>query len=508
MVTATDSVGTVHPSRFLGVLAGDVAALQHVHGHNLDYKLGGNTDPVSAASALPPSPLMLPPPSAPDRSNPDDPDGRGGGWGADLGVGDLNNLGEGCNVRRFEPGELIFAEGSPADSAFILESGQVEVFVQGEGAPMRLDVMGPGEMFGEMAIIDAAPRSASVRALTACRCIVVSAAQIAERIESSSPVVRLLLAMSLNRNRTYNTYLKHSAAPPQPSPRAALADYSLLLKPPHGQSQNREVLADIKLESDLQRAVQDDELMLYYQPLVDLQTAQIVGFESLLRWNCPRRGMVSPHQFIDLAEETSLIVPIGQWILQRACADLRQFQGCQGGEVPLFISVNISVRQFQEPHFFDDLMAITAAHGVAAEQIKLEVTERVFLNQGNAIAAIDRCRAAGFGVALDDFGTGYSGFNYLDRCDIDSLKIDQSFIRKLPTSDRAKILVGAIIDIARKLGFPTVAEGIETPEQAAILRSLGCDIGQGYLFSPPVPRAQGKALLATPPLLPPGPAAS
>lgn len=207
----------------------------------------------------------------------------------------------------------------------------------------------------------------------------------------------------------------------------------------------------------------------------------------------------APQQFIALAEETSLIVPIGDWILEQACLDLRRFQ-CQwdgSGRSPreLFISVNIAVRQFQEPDFCAKLLALVDRYQVKAENLKLEVTERIFLAEAEAISAIGQCRAAGFQVSLDDFGTGYSSLNYLERCEIDSLKIDQSFTQKICTSPRAKVIVGAIINIAQDLGLPTVAEGIETPEQRQMLQDMGCDIGQGYWFSQPLPVRDILALL-------------
>jgi EAL domain-containing protein (putative c-di-GMP-specific phosphodiesterase class I) len=348
-----------------------------------------------------------------------------------------------------------------------------------------------------MGIIDASPRSASARAVNPCRCIMVSAAQVAERIESSSPMVRLLISMSLHRNRAYNNYLRTLANPHGGLSSPAVTEIAYVKS-----QQHQQILDDIKLESDLQNAVRNSELFLVYQPLLNLSTGKIIGFESLLRWQCPQRGLVSPQQFIALAEETTLILPMGDWILEHSCADLRRFQdqldSLEQADDNFFISINISVRQFQQADFFDRLIACTRRHGVSADHIKLEVTERIFLDESEAIDSINKCRAAGFEVSLDDFGTGYSSLNYLERCEIDCLKIDQSFIQKLCSSDRAKILVSSIIDIARQLGLPTVAEGIETLAQMEALRAMGCDIGQGFLFSHPLPLAEGLALLGQP----------
>ncbi|WP_017297814.1 EAL domain-containing protein [Nodosilinea nodulosa] len=402
-----------------------------------------------------------------------------------------------CNIRLFSAGETIFVEGSSADRAYIIESGYVEIFVGAGEDSLQLNVLGPGDIFGEMGIIDASPRSASAKALCPCRCIVVSAAQVAERIESSSPMVRLFISMSLHRNRAYSAYLKTLSDPQIGLPSPAVTEKSYVKN-----QQYQQILEDIKLEADLQNAVRNDELFLMYQPLFNLSDQKIIGFESLLRWQCPQRGLVGPQQFIAIAEETSLILPMGDWILEHSCADLKRFQTQLDRQAQkntnFFVSINISVRQFQQPDFFDRLMDCTQRHGVSARQIKLEVTERIFLDEVEAIDSIDKCRAAGFEVSLDDFGTGYSSLNYLERCEIDCLKIDKSFIQKLCSSDRAKILVGSIIDIARQLGLPTVAEGIETPSQMSALQAMGCDIGQGFLFSHPLPFTEALALMEQP----------
>lgn len=392
-----------------------------------------------------------------------------------------------CNVRIFREGETIFEEGSHSDTAYIIESGLIEIFVGTDDEAVQLSVLGPGDLFGEMGLIDSFPRSASARAVCHSRCIVISAAQIAERIEASNPLVKLIMSISLHRNRAYNNYFKSVMNTSQ----VVLPSLAITAKTYAKDVQHRKILEEIKLESDLQGAIANNELQPYYQPLFDLKTQEIVGFESLLRWQCPDRGMVPPQQFIALAEETSLIVPIGDWILEQACIDLHRFQSQQqlSGRSPqdLFISVNIAVRQFQEPDFCEKLLALVDRYQVKADNLKLEVTERIFLAGVQAVEAIAQCRAAGFQVALDDFGTGYSSLNYLERCEIDSLKIDQSFTKKICTSPRAKVIVNAIITIARDLGLPTVAEGIETPEQRQMLQDMGCDVGQGYWFSKPLP---------------------
>jgi CRP-like cAMP-binding protein len=299
------------------------------------------------------------------------------------------------NLRLFETGEVIFSEGSLADKAYVIESGFVEIFVGDGPDTVQLSVLGAGEIFGEMGLIDSSPRSASARALTQCYCVVMTASQIAERIQSSSPIVQLLLSILLHRNRAYNSYLKtNTTIPritlPKPNP-STLANID--------SNRYQKVIENIKLESDLQNAVRGNELLLYYQPLLSLTTSNLVGFEALLRWQSPSRGMVSPKKFIELAEETSLIVPIGNWILDNAFSALKQFQASsaisQGKKPDLFMSINISVRQFQEPDFFSRLLNLAKSFSITPCQIKLEVTERIFLEEIQAITAIEQCRSAG-----------------------------------------------------------------------------------------------------------------
>lgn len=399
----------------------------------------------------------------------------------------------------FQENELIFAEGTPGDCAYIIESGQVQIFMASPSHPIPLKVLGPGDIFGEMSVIDASPRSASAMAIDDCVCIVVSRSQIAERINDSDPVVKLLIDILLRRTREQNTLLKINSQRDVTSFSDKPAIQSSL-----GEDQRLVILEKMKLEAELKEALNRHELEPYYQPLVDLQTHEIVGFESLIRWNSPMRGLVQPGLFIDLAEETSLIMPIGLYILEASCRDLSAIQSaCNQEHCPqarLFVSVNVSVKQIQEPSFIDQLLTIVQHYGLQPEQIKLEVTERIFLESGAAIQTIQKCRQAGFTISLDDFGTGFSSLNYISRCEIDSLKIDQSFVRQMFSNDKTLVLMNSIIELTHRLNMPSFAEGIETLQQMEALRNLGCHIGQGYLFGKPMVLADAIALLGSRPL--------
>jgi len=257
---------------------------------------------------------------------------------------------------------------------------------------------------------------------------------------------------------------------------------------------NRQVIATLEMENDLHQALTNNELCLHYQPKIDLATGRIDGCEALLRWNHPRRGMVSPGQFIPLAEETGLIVPIGVWVLEEACRQNLAWQAA--GLPPLQIAVNLSARQFRQGDLAATVNAILSTTGLDPGLLELELTESMIMdNPQGAEQALIALKNLGVSLSLDDFGTGYSSLNYLSRFPVDHLKIDMSFIRDIGTSDNRTAVVSSIIDIAHNLQLTAIAEGVETEEQLAFLIANGCDAMQGYLFSKPLPTAEFAALL-------------
>ena len=253
------------------------------------------------------------------------------------------------------------------------------------------------------------------------------------------------------------------------------------------------------LEHDLRRAIERSELVLHYQPILSLATGTITGMEALLRWNHPQRGLVQPMSFIPLAEETGLILPIGRWVLQTACEQVRDWKRRLPAAESLVISVNLSARQFARADLTVDTAAILDHSGLDPASLELEITESVVMDQSEAsIERLRSLRALGVRLVLDDFGTGYSSLSYLRRLPLDTIKIDRSFITELEVDDADVPIVGAVIDLAHGLGIDVVAEGIETPAQLEVLRRLGCDRGQGYYFARPLPAAGMEALLTEP----------
>jgi diguanylate cyclase (GGDEF)-like protein len=246
------------------------------------------------------------------------------------------------------------------------------------------------------------------------------------------------------------------------------------------------VTARAALEEDLRSALVQDEFLLHYQPQVN-QTGQCVGVEALVRWAHPQRGMVSPAQFIPLAEETGLILPLGRWVLHHACTLLARWQD-EPQLAHLTMAVNVSSRQFRHASFVDDVARVLAITGAPSGKLKLELTESLLVeDMETTIATMAALRSYGVGFSLDDFGTGYSSLSYLKRMPLDQLKIDQSFVRDLLTDPNDAAIVDTIIALSRSLGLEVIAEGVETPEQRDLLARAGCHLYQGYLFSRPLP---------------------
>ena len=244
---------------------------------------------------------------------------------------------------------------------------------------------------------------------------------------------------------------------------------------------NARAQARHRLETDLRHAIAHGEFELYFQPLFDLETGRITSFEALLRWNHPSRGMVFPDEFIGLAEETGLIVPLGAWVIQEACRHAVNWPD------EIRVAVNVSSVQFKKPGLSNVLLQALAASGLDSKRLEVEITESIFLESSDAILSVlHSLRALGIRIALDDFGTGYSSLSYLQSFPFDKIKIDRSFIQQLFSRSGSSAIIRAITDLARALGMETTAEGVENQEQLAELRLQGCSSVQGYLFSKPI----------------------
>jgi diguanylate cyclase (GGDEF)-like protein/PAS domain S-box-containing protein len=253
----------------------------------------------------------------------------------------------------------------------------------------------------------------------------------------------------------------------------------------------------LHLETDLRRALDRQEFSVHYQPIISLETGRLDGFEALLRWRHPAHGFIPPSEFIPIAEETGLIFPIGRWALTEACRQMREWQEHFPSARPLFISVNLSARQFANPELIEQIGEALRATGLDPRSLKLEITESVVMdNIETAIGMLDQLRALGVESSIDDFGTGYSSLSYLHRFPSKTLKIDRSFVSRMTVHNENVEIVRTILLLARNLGMSVVAEGVETEEQLAHLRALSCDYAQGYLFSRPISATNVSRLLS------------
>lgn len=383
--------------------------------------------------------------------------------------------------KQFKKGEILIREGERGDCAYVIETGNVEILVQRDGQPIQIGMRGPGSLIGEMAMIDDKPRTATVRAVDDCDVLEITREDFARRVDSADPVLKMVMRVITTRYRDM------------------IGRTETIKFVPAGQAEATEnseafhdiALSTIKIHNELKAALHHGELMLYYQPIIDIKNMKIGGFEALMRWKHPQKGMISPGIFIPVAEESGLILELSRFALDVACDASKELQKAASpallGPSPLFVGVNFSVKDFSEGDLFTHVRDTLAAKNIPSEQIHLEITETLLMEAPEkAKAELEKCREIGLNISIDDFGSGYSSLSYLHYFPIDTLKIDQSFIRSMTTHPNSLVLVKSIIGLAGNLGMKVIAEGIETVKEAEILHSLGCDYCQGYWFSKPM----------------------
>ncbi|MGL5793528.1 MAG: two-component system response regulator [Waterburya sp.] len=255
-----------------------------------------------------------------------------------------------------------------------------------------------------------------------------------------------------------------------------------------------------QLETDLRLALEHQEFALYYQPIVSLETSRLVGFEALVRWQHPQTGLISPGEFIAIAEDTGLIIPIGEWILQQACQQMYTWQLAFPLAASMHISVNLSSKQIKQFDFVDKLARILATTGLNGSSLRLELTETMLMDRGEkTIELLHQIKQQQVQLSIDDFGTGYSSLSYLHRFPVDTLKIDRSFVSLINVEGSNCEIVKTIITLAHSLGMQAIAEGVETPHQITHLSNLGCEAAQGYFFAKPLNRPLAESLIANNP---------
>jgi EAL domain-containing protein (putative c-di-GMP-specific phosphodiesterase class I) len=366
-------------------------------------------------------------------------------------------------------GGVLFREGDPPTTGFLLESGEIEVAIRIRGQPIVLSRLRAGDILGEMGVFDGAPRSATATAISDCVLLPIDRNQISERLDKADPIIRALLEGQVRRYRGAIQAIRGVEARGQTEPDT-----------PTGASAGDK----FRLEAQLREALASEALDVRYQPIARVATGRIAGYEALVRWNHPDRGAVSPLQFVGLAEESQLIVALGEYVFDTACRAVRSLQDAGVSPLP-FIAVNVSARQLEHPGLIERVVARVEAAAVPRGSLKVEITESQALDHALVGAAIALCHRHGIGVALDDFGTGYAHLSQMHALDFDTLKVDQAFSKSMLDSPRAMAIVEAIVHMARALGAEVVVEGIETEAMLEALQRLGCDYAQGYLIGRP-----------------------
>jgi EAL domain-containing protein (putative c-di-GMP-specific phosphodiesterase class I) len=381
-------------------------------------------------------------------------------------------------------GQTLFNEGDPGNTAFLIESGAIDVLRrQPGGATTRLASLGAGELLGEMALIDRQPRIATAVAATETRLRVINRSHYDSRFREADPLIRLFLRNLLQRHR--------SSVGTLPGPESFGESMQI---------DREQIMARLRLEQDLRAALDAGELRLHFQPIVAIRGERTAGFEALLRWQRPE-GMVPPGSFIPLAEESDLIVDIGRWVLKSACAALARLRAEQKrrapDDPPLFMTINVSGRQFASGLLYDDVSAAMAGAPLDGARVKLEITESLLMDDVQAaVALIARLKQLGAELAVDDFGTGYSSLNYLRQLDADTLKVDRAFVKDMETDRGSVNVLQAIKGLANGFGLETVVEGIERPTQKAELARIGFDFIQGWVYCKALPEDQALDLVA------------
>ena len=392
--------------------------------------------------------------------------------------------------RTFAAGEEIFRIGDRGRHAYFIESGKVEISIPKNCDEVVIAELGIGEIFGEMSMIDDAPRSATVTTTVETEVIEIQRSRFIQPLKSSDPMMDLLLRVILARFRDAQRQLSGIKLQPGEVDKSLEEIRALAIKRIHN-------------EQDLRRGLDADEFEMHYQPIVALNGGHIAGFEALMRWK-KEDGYISPIDFIPLAETTGLIIELGRVALETGLKDQKRFNDDFAMTfpdlAPPFMSVNVSGLQLSELSEIDLLADIIVKSGTDPATVKLEITETLMMEDpDHAAEALKKLKAVGVMIAIDDFGTGYSSLSYLHQFPLDTLKIDRAFVTNMDKSESSNRIVRSIAQLALALEMDIVAEGIEEKQQMDTLNGLGCQYGQGFYMSKPLPASEILELIETKP---------
>lgn len=400
----------------------------------------------------------------------------------------MTNASQKQNKKFFKAGETIINQGDEGDSAYIIEEGRVEILIEKEkGLVQSLGTRGNGSIIGEMAIVDNEPRTASIKALEDSELLEITCQDFERRLSKADPVMRMIMQVILTRYRDTIKrahILGNSAGYPAPE------------ELEKGYMEKTNAVETIKTGNEFKEALRNGQVLLHYQPIIEISTSKTIGFEALMRWNHPEKGFISPDIFIPVIEENGFIVEASRWALEEACNTLKKIEKSTNNK-DLFVSVNFSSMDIVDPGFKPHLDKVLKETNLSPNQIHLEITERLLMGQPElAKDTLQQCRDTGVSVSIDDFGTGYSSLSYLHYFPINVLKIDRSFIANMSEDKTSMELVKSIIALGKNMNMEIIAEGIETEEQQKLLNKMKCDAGQGYFISKPMPESELEAFLA------------
>lgn len=392
--------------------------------------------------------------------------------------------------RKFNAGDIIFNEGDIRDNAFILEAGAVDI-IRGHDTDHEINyaTLRSGDLFGEMALMEPGLRSASAIAKEDCICYVISSDVLEDRLKGLDPVVTSLFSMLIERyrfSRIENDINQNDeifgrvlgGAGKAFKTQSTLNDFA---------TRKNDALKELALEQEIRRALDKGHFKPYLQPIVSLMDSKIIGFETLIRWHHPERGIIMPDEFIPIAERMNLIQAIDRKMLEMACDIIPKMHEFVKNGVKPFISVNLSGVNFDDESMVTGIAEVMKNAKIDPKHIKLEITESAFIgNADKASKILDGLRALGVSIALDDFGVGYSSLGYLHKFAIDGIKIDRSFTSRARDNKKSMDIVQAIVGLAKTFSLEVIAEGIETQGDVDSLIKIGCKEGQGYLFDKPL----------------------
>ena len=401
-------------------------------------------------------------------------------------------------------GTRIFSRGDARDYAYLIDDGEIHIYETEEeeqneethaATATPVCKLKSGEIFGEMALIEEGARTASAICASDVNLLVISPDMLQERIAGMDPIVGLLISLLVDRYRqarvnvSDEVFVKDSEKAMDQSLLVPLPISSLKSSVRESIKSSESALSELKIEQELWQAIDEKQFFPVLQPIFKLRDKSIAGFEALIRWNHPTRGIVPPNEFIPVAERTGVIQSMDRLMLDYIAditPKINEMAGEKNGNI--YVAVNLSGVNFEDMDVVEGVANICARNNVLPHQIRLEITESAFISEPDmAESVLSALKALGVSIALDDFGTGFSSLNYLHKFSIDTLKIDQTFVQQLHTQSKSLDIVRAIVGLAQTFRMDVVAEGIEHEEEILALGGVGCENGQGFLFSKPVP---------------------